>query len=104
MVIAMDPGGVSSTGDDMHEVANTANDRTKALFASSDTASTDNPGWASGPALTAVKDAWQTQFGKLVQQTVAAGDALKDSAGRVAATDQEAENRLGDVMNDLAGT
>lgn len=103
MNIKMDTGGVNATGDDMHQVAGTANERTKSLFATSDTAASDNPGWLSAAALTAVKDAWQTQFGKLVQQTVAAGDALKDSAGTVATADQEAENRLDHVMHDLAG-
>src|SRR5436309_997778 len=101
--IEMDPGGVSTAGDDLHDTANTANTRTKTLFSSSDKAAQDNPGWAAAAALTTVKSAWQDQFNKLVRQTVDAADALRDSAGQVQATDQEAENRLNNVMHDVAG-
>jgi hypothetical protein len=104
MDVEMDPGGVDATGDDMHELAGTANDRTKSLFASSDAAAQGNPGWASSPALTGVKGAWQNQFTSLVNQTVDAGDRLKNSAGEVAANDREAEDRLDTVMRHLAGT
>lgn len=100
--IAMNPGGVSATGDDVHEIAGGANDRTKSLFASSDTAAQGNPGWASGPSLAACKGAWQGQFTSLIQKTVDAADNLKDSAGQVAGDDREAEDRLGHVMHDLA--
>ena len=103
MVIAMDPGGVSAAGEDLHKIAGDAGTRTKSLFASSDAAAQGNQGWASGPALTGCKTAWQDQLGKLIQKTVEAGDALKDSAGNVASTDQEAENRLDHVMHDWSG-
>jgi hypothetical protein len=101
MDIRMDPGGVSATGDDLHQIA--ANDRTRSLFTSSDTAARDNPGWASSAALTAGKDVWQSQFTSLIQKTVDAADNLKSSAGQVASADREAEDRLGRVMDDLVG-
>ncbi|TCO52627.1 hypothetical protein [Actinocrispum wychmicini] len=99
----IEPGGVSTAGEDLYQTANTANDHTKSLFTSSDTAAGDNPGWASAGALTGVKSAWQEQFGKLIQQTVAAADALKDSAGQIAGSDQEAKYRLTLAMHDLTG-
>jgi hypothetical protein len=102
MDIVMDPGGVSATGDDVHQIAAGANDRTKSLFTSSDTAAQDNPGWASGAALTACKDSWQGQLASLIQKTVDAADNLKDSAAQVASADREAEDRLARVMHDLA--
>lgn len=101
--IEMDPGGVTTAGEDLHQTANTAKDRTKSLLASSDTAYQDNPGWSSGPQLTWLRSGWEDQFDKLIQQTSDAAVALQDSAGQVAATDQEAENRLTNVMHDVAG-
>ena len=102
MDIAMDPGGVTATGEDLHQIAKGAADRTKSLLDASDTAARDNPGWASGPALTACKAAWQDHFTSLIQKTVDAADNLKDSAGQVVNSDREAEDRLGHAVHDLA--
>ena len=103
MAIIMDPGGVSATGQSMHDIADAARDHTKTLLNSSDAAAAGNPGWAAGSALGGCRTAWQDQVGRLIEQTVAIGDNLKASASSVSTMDQEAEARLDHVMHDLIG-
>jgi hypothetical protein len=102
VTINMSPEPVKTAGSNLAEVANAAKKRIKTLFGSSEQAAQDNPGWGSAGALQRCKQAWETQIDGLIDQTNNDAEGLKTSAGNVAASDQEAENRLQEVLGGLA--
>jgi hypothetical protein len=102
VTINMSPEPVKTAGSDLAQVADSAKKRVKTLFHSSEQAAQDNSGWGSAGALQRCKQAWEAQIDGLINQTNNDAEGLKTSAGNVAASDQEAENRLQRVLGDLA--
>jgi len=103
MSIDMNPARVRRAGDDLTQMAETAGSRTNHLLHSSDDAAAGNPGWRSAQALREVRHAWGQHVDKLVANTKDAAQALRDSADRVVASDQEGKDRLLAVLHDMAG-
>jgi hypothetical protein len=99
--IDMSPEPVNRAGDDLTQVADAIKKRIKALFDSSEQAARGNAGWRSADPLRRCRQAWEGQVDCLIDQTHNAAERLKTSAGNVAASDQEAENRLQQVLRDL---
>ena len=102
MGIDMSPEPVNRAGHDMAQLADAIKKRTKTLFDNSEKAAQGNAGWRSADALRGCRQAWGAQIDRLIDQTNNAAEGLKTSAGNVAASDQEAENRLQQVLGDLA--
>jgi hypothetical protein len=102
VTINMSPEPVYKAAGDLAQVADTVKKQVNSLFDSSEQAAQDNPGWRSAGALQGCTQAWKGQIDCLIDQTNNDAEGLKTSAGNVATSDQEAENRLRQVLGDLA--
>ncbi|MGH3875038.1 MAG: hypothetical protein ACRDSR_26670 [Pseudonocardiaceae bacterium] len=102
MDLRIEPSPVITTGRDLAKMADDAKVRIESLFGSSDTAVQGNTGWKSSASLAACRKAWDGRLDQLVDQTKQAGQDLVDSAGRVAAADAEAADRLNNVLDGMA--
>jgi hypothetical protein len=98
MHIQMNTGHVAQAGDNLAALAGGARDRTAKLFENCDAAISGNAGWLSAGALRALRQIWADHVAKLIDDTAAIAQALNDSASMVAASDQEAEQRMKKVL------
>jgi hypothetical protein len=94
---------VAQTSENLAHLAGNARDRTVNLFESCDGAASGSAGWHSAEALRTLRQALADHVARLIDDTAAAAQALKDSAGMVAASDQEAERRMKTVLAAMDG-
>jgi hypothetical protein len=102
MPIHMEPTRVGTAGTELNQVAEDAGSPIRSRFTSSEEAVEGNRGWRTSTSLRRCHANWQTRLAGLVEQTRQAGEALISSAGTVAASDAEAESRIGGVLRALA--
>jgi hypothetical protein len=103
MDIHMNIDQVAQIGDNITQLAGEASDRTAKLFESCDAAVSGSAGWHCADSLRTLRQVWADHVRKLIDDTEAAAQALKDSAGMVAASDQDAEQRMKKVLDAMDG-
>ncbi|GDY32094.1 hypothetical protein [Gandjariella thermophila] len=99
----MNPEPIHQAGNDIADISAAARERTKNLLASLDDAASGAPGWRSGQELRNLRQAWERRIEQLVDDTANAAQALREAAGTVAASDQEGERRMMQVLHDMTG-
>ncbi|GAA4534116.1 type VII secretion target [Amycolatopsis samaneae] len=99
--IHMEPPQIDQAGADLAAVAEEAGRITAALFTSGDNAVRGNNGWQSSPALATCGGNWREHVKALETTTSALAWKVRTSARLYHATDQEAEKRLVEVLQNM---